>query len=202
MNTIIKQRSPEWYQQRYAGIPTCSQFARVMPVTKSTLATGAGIYIAELVCQMAGHWEELPDNYWMKRGREMEPQAVAAYEFITNTATDENGFIVSECGRCGGSPDRLVGDVGTFEVKCPAPHTHYKYLIDQRVPNEYLPQVNGHIYVTGREWCDFMSWFPGAPPLIVRVNRSDEKWQDWAKRWDIVLDKFHAKLEKAKAIAL
>jgi hypothetical protein len=30
------------------------------------------------------------------------------------------------------------------------------------------------MYVTGRKWWDFLSYYPGMPPLIVRVHRDRE----------------------------
>ena len=66
---------------------------------------------------------------WMERGKEMEPQAVRQYEFHLDVETAKVGFITTDDGSMGRSPDRLgLSDrrIG-LEVKCPSPHIHLGY---------------------------------------------------------------------------
>jgi hypothetical protein len=74
---------------------------------------------------------------------------------------------------CGASPDGLVGDEGGIEIKCPLPHTHVSYLRAGDVPSKYIPQIQGCLWITGREWWDFMSYHPAMEDLIVRVYRDE-----------------------------
>ena len=44
-------------------------------------------------------------------------------------------------------------------------------MIENALPGLYVPQVQGQLLVTGREWCDFLSYHPDMKPLLVRVER-------------------------------
>jgi len=64
------------------------------------------------------------------------------------------------------------------EVKCPATTTHLNYIFENRVPPDYVKQIQCQLWVTGRKWCDFISFDSRLPKrnqlLIVRTGR-DEK---------------------------
>ena len=53
----------------------------------------------------------------------------------------------------------------------PLIQTHVEYLLNDKLPTTYFQQVQGQIYVCDLEWVDFISYFPGMKPLIVRVER-------------------------------
>jgi predicted phage-related endonuclease len=79
----------------------------------------------------------------------------------------------------GASPDGLVmGANGLIEIKCPNTQTHLGYLLEQKVPAAYINQIQTQLWVTGRSWCDFVSFDPRVPErlqlLVVRMER-DEK---------------------------
>jgi len=86
----------------------------------------------------------------------------------------EVGFCMHDILRCGVSPDGLIGDDGGIEIKCPKPSTHVKYLRNGKLPSEYKAQVMGCLWITGREWWDFMSYHPQMPNLLIRVHRDEE----------------------------
>jgi hypothetical protein len=72
----------------------------------------------------------------------------------------------------------LIGDKGGLEIKSPkSPRVHLERLIDKQIPQEYIPQVQGCMWVTGRDWWDFVSFDPRMPEshqmLIIRVERDD-----------------------------
>ncbi len=96
------------------------------------------------------------------------------YELI-GEPVQEVGFCVSDCGRFGCSPDGLVGEDGLVEIKCPIISTHVEYLLKckDECPTDYFQQTQGQILVTGRKWVDFVSYFPGLPPLIVREEPNE-----------------------------
>ena len=68
------------------------------------------------------------------------------------------------------SPDGLIGDNGGLEIKCPSQGVHVEYLLSGKMPTKYTLQVQGFLYVTGREWCDFMSYHPSMKPMIVKME--------------------------------
>ena len=122
-----------------------------------------------------------------QRGRDMEPRAREYYGVVKDVQPTRVGLCtrrvvalrplkdgsVSVGGDVGASPDALVGDDGAFtRLKCPAPATHIGWLSAGAdvLPGEHRMQVQGQLWVTGRAWCDFMSYCPRLPPLLVRVE--------------------------------
>lgn len=169
---VAEQRSPEWFAARL-GVPSASQFGKIVTPTgkRSTQADG---YLNKLVAEiLTGESEYQEPNDAMIRGTVLEPEARAYYELIGGQV-EEVGFCLHEDG-FGCSPDGLVGSQGLLEIKCPLAHTHVEYLREGVLPGLYVPQVQGQLLVTGREWCDFLSYHPDMRPLLIRVER-DEKF--------------------------
>jgi predicted phage-related endonuclease len=110
----------------------------------------------------------------MQRGQELEAEAREAYEIITSQEVRQVGFCLSDNGLYGVSPDGLIGDEGGLEIKCPTLPVHILYLLENKLPTDYIQQVQGQLLVTGRKWVDFFSYFPGIKPLIVRVYPDKE----------------------------
>jgi len=131
--------------------------------------------IAEVVAEILTHSKE--DNYTnddMQRGIDMEPEAANYYNGIYEACElDEIGFCEPEesdySDYAGVSPDRLVNDDGLLEIKCPKAKTHFNYIKSGKMPNEYKWQVQHQLFITERKWCDFMSYYPGLKPFIIRV---------------------------------
>ena len=169
----FEQGSNEWLQSRL-GKPTASNFGKLITPTGKPSTSAEG-YINELIAQkITGELPEFYTNAAMERGNELEPAAKALYEFINGVEVVEVGLCLHDEFECGASPDALVGDDGGLEVKCPLPHTHVAYLRDGKVPSKYIPQIQGCLWITGREWWDFMSYHPAMEDLIVRVERDNE----------------------------
>jgi hypothetical protein len=73
---------------------------------------------------------------------------------------------------CGASPDGLVGEDGLVEIKCPNTTTHIETLLGEPPPLKHLAQAQWQMAVTGRLWCDLVSYDPRAPfELQVFVQR-------------------------------
>src|SRR3546814_10745356 len=36
--------------------------------------------------------------------------------------------------------------------------------------SEHRPQVQAQMWISGRKWCDFLSYSPGLPPFLIREN--------------------------------
>ncbi len=164
----VEQGSREWLECRL-GIPTASAFKKIITPT-GKLSAQARQY-AYLLCAerlLNGVQGSLDGMAWMERGKELEAEAVKSYEFEQDVVTKTVGFITTDCGQIGCSPDRLVGDDGLLEIKCPAPSTHVGYLLDG-MDKDYIPQVQGQLFVTGRAWCDWYSYNPAMPSVRVRV---------------------------------
>ncbi len=171
----MAQYSPEWWAVR-RGLATASDFNRIITPAKGEFASAHKTYIAELI------GDELDPSYGqfddyataaMKRGTALEPEARSLYKLWAGEAVQQIGIIVSDCGRFGSSADGLVGADGVLELKAPNPATHAAYVIAGVLPPDYKPQCHGHLLVTGRSWCDFVSYLPNQELFIIRVVRDD-----------------------------
>jgi len=170
------QKSPEWWHIR-RGIPTASQFYRILTPKKGTPSASQGPYIDSLIDeQLNPQWSvEDSDSYVspdMQNGINNEPQARNWYgTFGPGEEVRQVGFCLSDCGRFGCSPDGLVGEDGALEIKCPSQQVHEKYLRLNRLPPEYKCQVHGTLIVTRRKWIDFLSYSPvdDVNCLLIRV---------------------------------
>ena len=153
----LEQRSPEWYAVR-CGIPTASNFKKIITSQgkPSTSATG---YMHELLAEWMGASKEPFETEWMVRGTEMEAEAMAFYEFQTGLDVKQVGFITELDGLVGCSPDGLMPSKG-LEMKSPKASTHVKYLLDGACPADYVPQVQGCMWITGMDEWDFLSYHP------------------------------------------
>ena len=168
------QGSPEWLSER-AGKVTASMVSAVLMKPETA---GFRDYQAQIVAEILTGKPQGSDftNAAMQFGSEMEPLARSAYEAETGFSVDEVGFCQHQSiKRAGASPDGLVGNSGLVEIKCPKVATHLAYLIADVVPAGYKNQMMFQLAVTGREWCDFVSFRPDLPEhlqlLIVRFKR-------------------------------
>lgn len=175
----IEQGSDEWKQARLGHV-TASNMADVMSKGKGS-AEAVGRYkykvklVAERLTQTSG---ESFTNAAMEWGIEQEQFACIEYEASRNVFVERTGFwLHPKIQWVGVSPDRLVGDEGLIEVKCPNTTTHLGYLFENRIPPDYYKQIQCQLWVTGRQWCDFVSYDPRLPKrnqlLIVRTERDE-----------------------------
>lgn len=160
----MEQRSEEWFAARLGKV-TASRVADLMAMTKSGYSVSRANYMAELICErLTGSQAERFSNAAMQWGTDVEPQARAAYEFITDAVVSEVGFVPHQTIEMfGASPDGLVGDFGLIEIKCPNTATHIETLLNEAVPAKYVTQMQVQMACTGREWCDFVSFDPRLP---------------------------------------
>lgn len=176
----MDQRTPDWFRAR-AGKLTASRFADVMNVLKdgSAGANRRALVTLLAVERLTGETVETFTNDAMRRGTELEPEARAAYEAHTGELVEEVGFIVHpELPYVGVSPDGLLGDEGLVELKCPANMAkHLDALRSGDHAKEYRWQLQGQLWVTGRQWVDAVSYDPRFPEhmrlAIVRVTRDE-----------------------------
>lgn len=114
----------------------------------------------------------------MEYGKEMEPEAIAAYERKTGMMVEQCGFIRHPLHPfVGASPDILIGDVGGGEIKCPLSIEVHAITLRDGLPPEHIEQIQGGLWVTGREWWDFISYnplFPAGLDLYVQRIHRDE----------------------------
>ncbi len=177
----VKQGTDEWLRLRL-GIPTASRFDEIITTGGKKGVPGdsssAPKYMHHLLAErITGQPIEGFKSQYMERGSMLEERAVAAYELDHDCETEKVGFVTSDDGRIGCSPDRfIVGqDRGLLECKAPAAHTHVAYLLSATgAETEYKIQLQGQLWVCEKDFVDICSFHPEMPLALFRVNRDDE----------------------------
>ncbi|MET4529179.1 lambda exonuclease family protein [Bradyrhizobium sp. JR18.2] len=166
------QGTPEWYAARL-GIPTASEFSTVMAKGKDGgKSVTRKTYMLKLAGEiLTGEPMESYSNQHMERGKEQEAEARDMYAFMSDADPTQVGFVRN--GDKGCSPDSLIGADGGLEIKTALPHIQVERLLKGDLPSEHRHQVQGSMWVTDRQWWDFVSYCPRLPLLIVRVPRDD-----------------------------
>jgi hypothetical protein len=164
-----EQGTPEWFAARM-GIPTASQFATVCAKGEGKTRT---TYMHKLAGEvLTGEPMDSVSNAHMERGHAMEPDARNLYAMMHDADPELVGFIRD--GRAGASPDALIGADGMLEIKTKLPHLQIEAILAEKMPAAHRKQVQGQLWIARREWCDFVSYWPGLPLFVVREHR-DEK---------------------------
>ena len=173
-----EQRSPGWFEARLGRL-TGSRAADMLATIKSGEAAARRDLRTQLVLErITGQSQENGYiNADMQRGTEKEPDALAAYEALTGNLARGVGFLAHDVLKAGCSPDGEIGGfVGLLELKCPKSATHLGYLKAKTVPKDYHAQMVHALWITGAQWCDFLSFddrfSPELQTFLVRVKRS------------------------------
>jgi predicted phage-related endonuclease len=188
-----EQGSEDWFACR-AGIPTASKFATVM-------AKGEGKTRNEYMRKLAGEiiTGQPMSSYkseQMERGNAMEDEARETYAFIYDADIQRVGFIRN--GMKGASPDSLIGENGGLEIKTAEAHIQIDRLERDRLPPEHVAQVQGNLWVSEREYWDFVSYWPGLPMLRVRVSRDEPYIKNLAGEIDRFNDELAEMVERIR----
>lgn len=177
--TDIEQGSERWLELR-RGIITASTIGQL--ITAKTLKSAANDSSRSLVAQLVaeritGRVEDTYSGGAMERGTLDEPYARELYA-EHHAPVEEVGFIVREEPEytVGYSPDGLVGDKGLIEIKSRDAKIHLKTVLAGEVNLEHVPQCQMALFVTGREWVDFIS-YSGGMALYVKRMYPDDAWQ-------------------------
>ncbi len=190
----LKQGSPEWHKARL-GIPTASEFdALISPLGKVRTGEGVETYLHRKLCEhIMGCPQSEGSSFSMENGSILENEARPWLAVSHDLAIETVGFITTDDSRAGASPDGLIGDEEGLEIKCPTNPVHLKYLLAGVLPSEYVAQVQGSMYVTGRPRWRFLSYSRQFPPLILTVPH-DAIFQANLKT---ALDGFNARFDAA-----
>ncbi len=170
-----KQGDGIWLGLR-GGMPTASRAdCLITPTGKPVSGAKRVGYLHELAAEaITGTVEMHFVTAAMERGTQLEPEARNWYELTTGSNVQQVGFVESDCGRWGCSPDGLVGDDGGIEIKCPERKQYIRCLIEDKVPAEYLPQIQFCMWVCNRKWWDWVLYTDEAmfPYVVRRVERN------------------------------
>lgn len=186
----VQQGDPEWHLT-HGSVPTASCFNKII-TTKGGPSSQQSDYRHQIAgTQVFKVYEDSYASWHMQRGIELEDDAKSLYKVITGNDLVDVGFCYyDERHDRGCSPDALINDDGVLEIKSPMLKTHVKYILGGKLPSEYYQQVQGGLYVTGRKYAHFMSYFPSAPAFIFRVERDE----GFIQKLDEAINEFNIKL--------
>lgn len=103
-------------------------------------------------------------NHDMKWGMVNEDLAVTLYQMEKLCIVEPGPFMDHPELMAGVSPDGLVtdtktGEVGLVEVKCLRTANHlFKIIETQEVPEDFMDQIQMQLWISGRDWCDFVGF--------------------------------------------
>jgi len=200
------QRSADWYAARL-GKATASRFKDAIAGLKSGApAQAQRDYLTEIVVERLTQQPiQRFQNAAMTWGTEQEPAARAAYERVTGTSVEETGFICHDTLMAGCSPDGLIDWDGLIEIKCPFNSAVHIETLLNGMPADHIPQVQGQLWITGREWCDFVSYDPRMPAElqlhVQRIQRDPSFIADLEARITSFLQQVGTQVEALRRLA-
>lgn len=189
------QQDDEWRRLRL-GCATGSGFADVLskPRTGSGESTGRRNYRVRLALELlTGQPEENSfTTQAIRTGIEREPIARARFEEETGYLVEEVSFIKLNHMPVGCSPDGLIDDDAGLEIKSPSKAVHLQYLTSSDPPAEYVPQIQGCMFVSGRKRWHFVSFNPEFPPELQMHHIVVQRDELYIKRLEDELWRFSA----------
>lgn len=164
----MPQGSPEWHQVK-AGVISASNFALAREHTAKGARTAKAKEYAFKVAleRIAGAPLEEPQfiPWQARRGQLLEPVAARLYELQTGNTITPIGFVTSDCGRFGASPDGLVGDDSGVEFKAFLNAEKLAGILLAGDIGECMDQVQGGMWLTGRSTWTFGLFCPALAPI-------------------------------------
>lgn len=165
----MPQGEPSWFDVRRGRI-TSSEFQKLMADNEAKkgrltlLRTLAGERIS-------GQTAEAYTNAYMKRGHDVQAEALDWYARTRFADVESVGFVYDPALDAGWSPDGTVGSEGAVEIKSVAPHLLIPILEKDEVPNEHIAQCQGGaLWIGRRKWIDLVLYFPGMPKFVKRLE--------------------------------
>lgn len=199
---FVDQGTEEWRALRI-GVPTASNFHKIITPKTGKPSTQARGYMYQLIAEKLLN-EQMEDGAnrveWVERGKIEQPNAERQLQFTHNLELEPVGFVTTDDGRLGCSPDALVvGKSEGVEIKCPLPPTQIGYLLDG-LGDDYRPQVQGQILVAEFDHVHFYSWHPRMPPVYLRTVRDDRYIQILEPLLHKFLDELDTETERARSL--
>lgn len=178
----IQQGHIDWFRLRMGKVTASEMGNLLTPEFKPRTGEMPRTY---LFSKLAEHWRGKPlihtGSWATEQGQVREDLAIPFLALEKEWKIEEGGFIETDDGLAGCSPDGLIGNPDLFpgdafgvEVKCPEPISHVRWLMDGVLPKDYIAQVHASLFVTGFSKWIFMSYHNDFPPLIIEVNRDKE----------------------------
>lgn len=176
----VEQNSDEWFDLRL-GRATSSNFDTIMANDGKAFGDPAKKYAQKVALERLTGKRDLTGNFQsksMERGNILEPVVRAMYEKETFYSVTNGGIHISD--KLGDSADGLVGKRGCVEIKVVEPTAFWDRLKHGGIKKAYKYQIQGHLYLGERDWCDFVCMcpeFPKGKSLYIYRQRRDEDMQ-------------------------
>lgn len=174
----VVQGSDEWRATR-VGVVTGSVVGAILGHSPFKSRAAA---LKTMVQEANGYFKDLNHVPAIRWGNEKEPVAAGYYDLYEGLAPIEKAGFFTLNEWLGASPDRLVGNDGLLEIKCP-----YSLRDDEMpdflsidVQEHYYDQIQMQMMVTGRQWTDFFQWTP-ADYMCERVPYDRGWWKQHEK---------------------
>lgn len=186
--TIVNcdQRSDEWRAARLGKLTGSCAAAMMTTVKSGEAAARRDLRIRLALERITGRSQE--NDFYAKaveHGVNAEPVALGIYEANSGHIIEQTGFLALDGVMAGCSLDAFVSNrTGIVEAKCPKSATHYGYLRTKEIPTAYRWQCIHNMWVSGAQWCDFISFDDRFPEdlqyLCVRLVRNEAEIQAYA----------------------
>lgn len=191
----IPQGHKDWFKLRMGKV-TASELGNLLtPEFKPRTGETPRTY---LFSKLAEEWRGEPlihlGSWATEQGQVRQDEAIPWLALEKDWDIREGGFLETDDGLAGCSPDGLVGDNLGVEVKCAEPTNHVRYLVEGILPKAYVTQVYGSLFVSGFPSWIFCAYQRGFPPLILEIHRDEAIMS----KIDEAIDLFHEKLDEGR----
>lgn len=211
----LEQGTADWYRVRM-GIPTASEFDQIITPSKGDLSASRKKYACQLIAERLLKWQadSLEKIKHVADGKAHEPLAIGQLHALTEISTHRIGFVTTDDGRFGASPDRAIGGnpaipggvengtLGiTIEAKCPTIPKQIEYLLLGHGP-AYRCQVQGQLYVAQADKAIFFSFNEHTPEYMVETGRDEPFIRKIADGLEQFSDELEEMTERARSLGV
>jgi len=177
-NYDIVQHSDEWLQARLGKVTG----TKCHPLLGSSATKQDMLWELRAERLYNDSDREEFQTFYMDRGNSTEPEARRVYSAVNEVDVREVGLVEPEDefdGYAACSPDGLVDEDGIIEIKCLVAKFHDQYTTEgspkyNYIKPEYKTQVQFNLFITERQWCDFVYYHPRGGIHVIRIERDEE----------------------------
>ena len=173
IHTDLAQGSVEWLLIRAGKVTASEMDALITPLGKIRTGDGVTTYLNQKLCERwtGGPLLQLQGIFDVEQGQILEERAKPAFTLQTGIELQNVAFVETDNAKVGCSPDGLIGEISGVEIKCPRIDTQIGRLLAGVLPKEYVAQVQGSMFVTGRATWHFFSYHTRLPAFHLIVER-------------------------------
>jgi hypothetical protein len=170
----VEQNTPEWKALRL-GIITASNMDSIISPT-GVESKSVDKYINKLIAeQITGESADtFEGNPHTARGHEYQQEAADYFAMLHGVELKQVGFVTTDDGLLGCSPDYLIGDDAFLEVKTGLPHIMVENYLSGKLEQSHRPQTQATAYILQRNRCFTMLYNPLIKPIIIESKRNDQ----------------------------